>query len=337
MRDVRDELWNDANPSTTVETWDRLATRVISPSFGLVSVSFMFQMRKSDTFEALLDFFQEHDIHPHRRTDSVSFHDIQCVANNYRMWLCSIEPQMATAIFNYFQKQHSRSHGLILYTPNTSNFTDDFNEMTFEDAIPIIRKTWALLMKDQETVGATIYEYILHKEITLSKLVLSLTFIPPPDSNLPADFRYFYHSTDLSIQCSVLNIQFMDTNLRQQSAMFMVCFRRFHLFPSHSLLIWYWFQSFVIRSWWTKLWGTDFLSVISSEHISVFQYQSHFESDCVDAVNFDLVRLTPSLWHCQFWIQRFDIDLLHEICRCSNLWLLWNEDSFRLFNIAVIA
>ena len=43
--------------------------------------------------------------------------------------------------------------------------------MQFAEAIPIIRKTWGLLMKDKENVGAKIYQYILNKEISMSKLV----------------------------------------------------------------------------------------------------------------------------------------------------------------------
>jgi len=95
---------------------------------------------------------------------------------------------MATAIYDYFQKQHSKSHGLIIYKPgNKSDFSvesSELNRMEFSEAIPIIRKTWAMLMKQKETVGGKIYEYIMHKEISMAKL-------------------------------------FMETNLKAQSAIFM--------------------------------------------------------------------------------------------------------------------
>lgn len=96
---------------------------------------------------------------------------------------------MATAIYDYFQKQHSKSHGLIIYKPgNKSDFSvgsSEWNCMEFSEAIPIIRKTWAMLMKQKETVGGKIYEYIMHKEISMAKLVflafLTAFFSIPPD------------------------------------------------------------------------------------------------------------------------------------------------------------
>jgi len=81
---------------------------------------------------------------------------------------------MATAIFSYFQKRSQHD----LSSPSTE-------EVTFEDAAPIIKKCWNELMKDKVNVGERIFDYILTKEISMSKL-------------------------------------FMQTNIEQQSGIFMV-------------------------------------------------------------------------------------------------------------------
>lgn len=82
---------------------------------------------------------------------------------------------MAKAIFQYFQKQ----------TSSGDISASSMDDLKFEDAAPIIRKTWAELMKDKVAVGAKIYDYILTKEISMSRL-------------------------------------FMQTNIEQQSGIFMV-------------------------------------------------------------------------------------------------------------------
>mmetsp|Transcript_45981 Transcript_45981/g.41158 ORF Transcript_45981/g.41158 Transcript_45981/m.41158 type:complete len:386 (+) Transcript_45981:203-1360(+) len=68
---------------------------------------------------------------------------------------------MAKAIFQYFSKQSTGD-------PSISSMDD----LKFEDAAPIIRKTWGELMKDKVSVGAKIYDYILTKEISMSRLFM---------------------------------------------------------------------------------------------------------------------------------------------------------------------
>jgi len=82
---------------------------------------------------------------------------------------------MAKAIFQYFQKQST----------SVDISASSMDDLKFEDAAPIIRKTWGELMKDKVSVGAKIYDYILTKEISMSRL-------------------------------------FMQTNIEQQSGIFMV-------------------------------------------------------------------------------------------------------------------
>ena len=41
------------------------------------------------------------------------------------------------------------------------------------DAIPIVMKTWKELMKNKKDVGAKIYEYVLTKEISMSRLFMN--------------------------------------------------------------------------------------------------------------------------------------------------------------------
>eukprot|EP00485_Elphidium_margaritaceum_P005698 CAMPEP_0202688034 /NCGR_PEP_ID=MMETSP1385-20130828/3568_1 /ASSEMBLY_ACC=CAM_ASM_000861 /TAXON_ID=933848 /ORGANISM="Elphidium margaritaceum" /LENGTH=380 /DNA_ID=CAMNT_0049342909 /DNA_START=125 /DNA_END=1267 /DNA_ORIENTATION=+ len=83
---------------------------------------------------------------------------------------------MAKAIYAYFQKQKGSG---------VDQSASSMDDLKFEEAAPIIKKTWAELMKDRNSVGAKIYDLILTKEITMSRL-------------------------------------FMNTNVEQQSDMFMV-------------------------------------------------------------------------------------------------------------------
>lgn len=82
---------------------------------------------------------------------------------------------MAKAIYTYFSNQR----------PQIEQSASSMDDLKFEDAAPIIKKTWAELMKDKQSVGAKIYDLILTKEITMSRL-------------------------------------FMKTNIQEQSAIFMV-------------------------------------------------------------------------------------------------------------------
>ena len=68
---------------------------------------------------------------------------------------------MAKAIYQYFQKQS---------TVDAS--ASSMDDLKFEDAAPIIKKTWGELMKDKESVGKKIYDYILTKEISMSRLFM---------------------------------------------------------------------------------------------------------------------------------------------------------------------
>ena len=43
-------------------------------------------------------------------------------------------------------------------------------DIPIEEASTIIRKTWKNLMSDRDNVGNSIYEYVLTKEITMSRL-----------------------------------------------------------------------------------------------------------------------------------------------------------------------
>eukprot|EP01083_Nonionella_stella_P214918 773986_1 len=69
---------------------------------------------------------------------------------------------MAKAIFAYFQAQ----------SPIIDASHSSMDDLKFEDAAPIIRKTWGELMKDKVNVGSKIYDFILTKEITMSKLFM---------------------------------------------------------------------------------------------------------------------------------------------------------------------
>eukprot|EP01084_Bolivina_argentea_P181014 312677_1 len=82
---------------------------------------------------------------------------------------------MAKAFYAYFQKQQNQN--------DISKSSID--DLKMQDAVPIVRKTWGELMKNKEEVGAKIYDSILNKEITMSRL-------------------------------------FMETNIEQQSGLFMV-------------------------------------------------------------------------------------------------------------------
>eukprot|EP01083_Nonionella_stella_P075341 204794_1 len=69
---------------------------------------------------------------------------------------------MAKAIFAYFYRRSS--------APEMS--ASSMDDLKFEDAVPIIKKTWGELMKDKHNVGAKIYDFILTKEISMSKLFM---------------------------------------------------------------------------------------------------------------------------------------------------------------------
>jgi len=79
---------------------------------------------------------------------------------------------MATAIFAYFHRKHVEQQ------PNDSNsslraksLSTDYGTK-FASATPIIQKTWGELMKDKENVGQKVYQYVMQKEITLSRMFL---------------------------------------------------------------------------------------------------------------------------------------------------------------------
>lgn len=68
---------------------------------------------------------------------------------------------MATAIFTFFGGDSSHDD------------SGDEEDMKLSEAAGIIRRNWAALMLDQETVGAKIYDLILTKEVTMSRLFIS--------------------------------------------------------------------------------------------------------------------------------------------------------------------
>lgn len=67
---------------------------------------------------------------------------------------------MATALYRYLNGDSGDDEP-----------TDD--DMKLSDAAKIIRRNWSLLMLDQETVGAKIYNLVLTKEVTLSRLFIA--------------------------------------------------------------------------------------------------------------------------------------------------------------------
>eukprot|EP00483_Globobulimina_turgida_P007174 UN07188 len=68
---------------------------------------------------------------------------------------------MAKAIFAYFQGQSGIDASV-----------SSMDDLKIEDAAPIIKKTWHELMKEKAGVGSKIYDSILTKEITMSKLFM---------------------------------------------------------------------------------------------------------------------------------------------------------------------
>ena len=85
---------------------------------------------------------------------------------------------MATAIFNFF---------------NSPDSADDDDDMKLSDAANILKRNWSALMLDQETVGAKIYNLILTKEVTMSRLFIS--------SNIEQQSSIFMTMMDKVIGC----------------------------------------------------------------------------------------------------------------------------------------